>query len=57
MTGSMSLIEETGGNLREVARRLGVARSTVYYKLGKRRISIDSIRKNRKPLFLSDMTY
>jgi transcriptional regulator with PAS, ATPase and Fis domain len=41
----MRLIEETGGNLREVARRLGVARSTVYYKLGKRRISIDSIRK------------
>jgi transcriptional regulator of acetoin/glycerol metabolism len=41
----MSLIEETGGNLREVARRLGVARSTVYYKLGKRRISVDSIRK------------
>jgi sigma-54 dependent transcriptional regulator, acetoin dehydrogenase operon transcriptional activator AcoR len=41
----MSLIDETGGNLREVARRMGVARSTIYYKLSKSRVSLDSLRK------------
>jgi transcriptional regulator of acetoin/glycerol metabolism len=41
----MSLIDETGGNLREVARRMGVARSTVYYKLSKSRVPLDTIRK------------
>jgi sigma-54 dependent transcriptional regulator, acetoin dehydrogenase operon transcriptional activator AcoR len=41
----MSLIDETGGNLREVARRMGVARSTVYYKLSKSRVPLDSLRR------------
>jgi sigma-54 dependent transcriptional regulator, acetoin dehydrogenase operon transcriptional activator AcoR len=41
----MSLIDETGGNLREVARRMGVARSTVYHKLSKISVPLESLRK------------
>jgi transcriptional regulator of acetoin/glycerol metabolism len=39
------LIVETGGNLREVAKRMGISRSTVYYKLNKRGIPLESLRK------------
>jgi len=42
----MSLIEETGGNLCEVARRMGVARSTVYYKLNRIRVPLGSLRRD-----------
>jgi sigma-54 dependent transcriptional regulator, acetoin dehydrogenase operon transcriptional activator AcoR len=40
-----SLIVETGGNLREVAKRMGISRSTVYYKLNKRGIPLESLRR------------
>jgi transcriptional regulator of acetoin/glycerol metabolism len=46
----VELLRETGGNLREVARRMGVARSTVYNKIKLYRISIDGFRNSRPPL-------
>jgi Zn-dependent peptidase ImmA (M78 family) len=33
-------------NLHEVARRMGIARSTVYYQLNKRKILVNSLRKS-----------
>jgi DNA-binding NtrC family response regulator len=41
----LDLLTETGGNLREVARRMGVARSTVYNKLKSLGIPIHQYRK------------
>jgi transcriptional regulator with PAS, ATPase and Fis domain len=41
----VALLEETRGNLREVARRLGVARSTVYNKMKSYRIPIHNYRQ------------
>jgi DNA-binding NtrC family response regulator len=41
----LDLLTETGGNLREVARRMGVARSTVYNKLKSLGIPIHDYRK------------
>ena len=41
------LLRDTGGNLREVARRLGIARSTVYNKMKDYRISLESFRAVR----------
>jgi sigma-54 dependent transcriptional regulator, acetoin dehydrogenase operon transcriptional activator AcoR len=38
------LLRDTGGNLREVARRLGIARSTVYNKVRDYRIPVGSFR-------------
>jgi transcriptional regulator of acetoin/glycerol metabolism len=38
------LLRDTGGNLREVARRLGIARSTVYNKVKDYRIPVESFR-------------
>jgi transcriptional regulator with PAS, ATPase and Fis domain len=38
------LLRDTGGNLREVARRLGIARSTVYNKMKDYRIPLESFR-------------
>jgi sigma-54 dependent transcriptional regulator, acetoin dehydrogenase operon transcriptional activator AcoR len=38
------LLEETGGNLREVARRMGIARSTVYNKMRSYRIPVERYR-------------
>jgi DNA-binding NtrC family response regulator len=38
------LLRDTGGNLREVARRLGIARSTVYNKMKDYQISLESFR-------------
>jgi DNA-binding NtrC family response regulator len=38
------LLEETGGNLREVARRMGIARSTVYNKMRSYRIPVQRYR-------------
>jgi transcriptional regulator with PAS, ATPase and Fis domain len=40
----LQLLTETGGNLREVARRMGVARSTVYNKIKNMRIPIENYR-------------
>ncbi|MHB8108090.1 MAG: sigma-54-dependent Fis family transcriptional regulator [Candidatus Cryosericum sp.] len=41
----LDLLTETGGNLREVARRMGVARSTVYNKLKSLGIPVHQYRK------------
>jgi transcriptional regulator with PAS, ATPase and Fis domain len=41
----LDLLNETGGNLREVARRMGVARSTVYNKIRSLRIPIQNYRR------------
>ena len=38
------LLRDTGGNLREVARRLGIARSTLYNKVKDYRIPVESYR-------------
>jgi sigma-54 dependent transcriptional regulator, acetoin dehydrogenase operon transcriptional activator AcoR len=41
----LELLGETGGNLREVARRMGVARSTVYNKIKSQQIPIENFRR------------
>ena len=43
----VNLLQETSGNLREVARRMGVARSTVYNKTKMYKISVDNFRNSR----------
>ena len=43
----VNLLQETSGNLREVARRMGVARSTVYNKAKMYKISVDNFRNYR----------
>ncbi len=40
----LQLLTETRGNLREVARRMGVARSTVYNKVKNMRIPVENYR-------------
>jgi len=43
----VNLLQETSGNLREVARRMGVARSTVYNKAKMYKISVDNFRNSQ----------
>jgi DNA-binding NtrC family response regulator len=42
----LRMLEETGGNLRAAAGRLGIARGTLYNKIVKYRIDLEKFRRN-----------